>query len=315
MNTTWYEIAVFFAGTLIKMVPQFLFVTFLAGLTLQYIPIESLKERLDGQEGLGGMIAASVLGFITPFCSCGSLPVIAGMVAADIPLDILTAFMFASPFPIEVALVFLGPTMGWGYAATFAAAGSLIAIFSGQLIRRLRWSDQLREEAQLFGMLSIYNDESNETESGSGEGAETSALDGFLKKIWASVKYAFHFLKELFPNVLFGAAIGAFIHGFLPKGLIESFLGGNSLIAVPLAAILGVPLYVSILPVIPIMITLNMSGVSTGAIIAFLVTATSISPPEVVMLRGMFKDKYLVLFIGMVTLGGILTGYLFNIII
>ena len=122
------------------------------------------------------------------------------------------------------------------------------------------------------------------------------------------------FFKRMFLYVLVGSAMGAIIYGFVPEELLATYMGGSSILAVPIAALIGVPLYVSIIPVIPIILSLSTKGVSTGAVIAFMITATSISPPELIMLSGMFKRKYLLLFVAMMIFGAIVTGYVFNMI-
>ena len=139
-----------------------------------------------------------------------------------------------------------------------------------------------------------------------------------LPLIWqvaASISYSVGFLKKLFLFVVLGAAMGAVIHGYLPETLLATYLGGSSLYAVPLAALIGVPLYVGIVPMIPIILSLSTKGVSMGALIAFRITAAARSPPEIIMLSGMFKRKYIGFFVGMVIAGAIVTGYLFNVLI
>lgn len=359
----------FFVNVLIEIIPLFLAVTFLAGLALEYIKPQVIRERLGGKKGITGMLSATVLGFLTPFCSCSTIPLLAGMMAAGIPLSVLTAFLFASPYPIEVGIIVLGPMFGWSFAVVFVATGAIIAILSGLLMQRLNWQSQVKddfvnglspsagaktgggcdcstgaaeEEASCCG--STASSEAKPSECGCASGAGAAAeekqcscgqpkpesqqgsccaaaapsppevRDGFPQKARRAAVYSLNFLKRMFLFILLGATMGALIYGFVPEDLLATYMGGSSLLAVPIAALIGVPLYVSIIPVIPIVLSLSAKGVSTGAVIAFMITATSISPPELIMLSGMFKRRYLALFVVMMIVGAIVTGYMFNLI-
>lgn len=383
----------FFVTVLIEIIPLFLAVTFLAGLALEYITPQIIREKLGGKKGITGILSATVLGFITPFCSCSTIPLLAGMMAAGIPIGVLTAFLFASPYPIEVGIIVLGPMFGWAFGVAFVATGAIIAVISGLLLQRINWQDQIKDDfikglkphgqsaggnggeeapsccgdqAVVSTGCACDKDEAvapkeeagcacgagekgdlTGSECGCGEepriefccdsgekpiveetccscGAEseqhdstplnTSVKDGFPQKAKRAALYSLTFFKRMFLYVLVGSAMGAIIYGFVPEEFLVTYMGGSSILAVPIAALIGVPLYVSIIPVIPIILSLSAKGVSTGAVIAFMITATSISPPELVMLSGMFKRKYLLLFVAMMIFGAIVTGYVFNMI-
>ena len=372
----------FFITVLIEIIPLFLAVTFLAGLALEYISPQIIKEKLGGKKGITGILAATALGFVTPFCSCSTIPLLAGMMAAGIPISVLTAFLFASPYPVEVGILVLGPMFGWTFAVAFVATGAILAVISGLLLQRLNWQDQVKDD--FIKGLALKN-KSEETKSacdcggkeendlkptgcgcsveennkpsikdtsecgcrvedgqpscscGAAEqqdakkagcecGAKTeevtssleqppsSIQDGFLQKAKRAALYSLSFFRRMFLFILAGSMMGAIIYGFVPEDLLATYMGGTSLLAVPIAALIGVPLYVSIIPVIPIILSLNAKGVSTGAVIAFMITATSISPPELIMLSGMFKRRYIALFVTMMIIGAIVTGYVFNFI-
>jgi len=312
LDSNIYETGRFFLYILSEIIPLFLASTFLIGLSLEYISPDTLQKNLGNKKGILGMISAAIFGFITPFCSCSSIPVLAGMVAAGLPIGMLTTFLVASPYPVEVALLILGPLFGYNFALTFGLAGVVIALGAGTYAHVRKWDDQVREEAVLFTPQSFEKDDS---ESCGCSEPESPKNDGFMEKSKRAVVYSFAFLRKLFGFVVLGSLIGAVIHGYLPEDLLASYLGGSSFIAVPLAALIGIPLYVGIVPMIPVVFSLSTKGVSMGALIAFLITATSLSPPELIMLSGMFKRKYLVFFVLMVVVGAILTGYFFNILI
>jgi hypothetical protein len=354
----------FFVNVLIEIIPLFLAVTFLAGLALEYIKPKVIRERLGGKKGITGILSATVLGFVTPFCSCSTIPLLAGMMAAGIPLSILTAFLFASPYPIEVGVIVLGPMFGWSFAIVFVATGAVIAILSGLLMQRLNWQNQVKDDfvnglspaghpeagagcncsagddGEKAGCCdSTTQEEAKASECGCAaeeekkcscrqpepepqqksccavaEPSPSEVKDGFPQKARRAALYSLNFFKRMFLFILLGSTMGALIYGFVPADLLATYMGGSSLLAVPIAALIGVPLYVSIIPVIPIILSLSAKGVSTGAVIAFMITATSISPPELIMLSGMFKRRYLGLFVVMMIVGAIVTGYMFNLI-
>jgi hypothetical protein len=293
----------FFITILLEIVPLFLVATFLAGLSLEYVSPETLRKHLGGRRSLRGMLLATGFGFVTPFCSCSTIPVLAGMMAAGIPIGVLTAFLFASPYPIEVGLIVLGPIFGWAFAIIFSATGALIAFLSGILIQALGWQNQVKQMPA-----PAESSESTNTE------APLMLESGFRIKVKRSILYAIGFLRKLGLYIIVGTAVGALIYGFLPEALVVEYAGSSSLFAVPIGALIGVPLYVSIIPVIPIIYSLHLKGVSAGAVIAFLITATAISPPELMMLSGLFKKKFLIAFVLIMIIGAIATGYLFNVI-
>jgi uncharacterized membrane protein YraQ (UPF0718 family) len=306
LDSNIYETGRFFLYIMAEIIPLFLASTFLIGLSMEYISVDTLQNNLGNKKGFLGMVSAAVFGFITPFCSCSSIPVLAGMVAAGLPIGILTTFLVASPYPIEVALLILGPMFGYRFALTFGIAGAVIALAAGYYAHSQNWGDQVKDEAVLFAPMQFSEDEGSESETPN---------EGFTQKMVKAGQYSVGFLKKLFGFVVLSAAIGAIIHGYLPEDLLANYLGGASIVAVPIAALIGVPLYVGIVPMIPVVFSLSTKGVSMGALIAFLITATALSPPEIIMLSGMFKRKYLVFFVSMVILGAILTGYFFNFVL
>ncbi len=346
MDAALLNTLTFFVNVLIEIIPLFLVVTFLAGLALEYIKPAMIRERLGGKKGVTGLLAATILGFITPFCSCSTIPLLAGMLAAGIPISVLTAFLFASPYPVEVGMIVLGPMFGWAFAVAFVATGAIIAVLSGLLLQRLDWQDQIRgdfikglkPEAESDCGCGAEKSEPEANQASCGCNAEESVAeeqscgcgaelkqessccgqsaappaDDFPQKARRAALYSFTFFKRMIPFILLGCGMGAIIYGFVPEDLLATYMGGGSILAVPIAALIGVPLYVSIIPIIPIILGLSAKGVSNGAVIAFMITATSISPPELIMLSGMFKKKYLMLFVAMMIVGAIITGYIFN---
>jgi uncharacterized membrane protein YraQ (UPF0718 family) len=295
----------FFIKILLELIPLFFLITFLSGLILEYVSPEMIRNVLGGKRGTAGRLAAIFLGFVTPFCSCSTIPMLAGMVGAGVPVGILTTFLFASPYPVEIAILVLGPLFGWVFAIAFFVAGGVIAYVAGLLVDRAGWDDQVKEIAA--PPVSVDDIDL--------DGITLMIDDGF----WAKMKRAWHYAVDFFKGVavyiVVGSAVGALIYGFLPENFIVQYAGGASLVAVPIAALIGAPLYLSAAAVIPIIYSLSLKGMNNGAIIAFLITATSISPPELIMLASLFKRKYIITYILTMILGAVITGYLLNLIV
>lgn len=294
----------FFLTILAELIPLFFIITFLSGLFLEYISPEKIRRVLGGNKGLSGRLTAILLGFVTPFCSCSTIPMLAGMVGAGVPVGILTTFLFASPYPVEIAIVVLGPLFGIAFAIAFFVAGGVVAYVGGWLADQAGWDDQIKSIA-----LPVPYEESIALD-------EVTLMldDGFLTKVKRAWQYAIVFFKKVTLYIIVGSAFGALIYGFLPEDLVVAYAGGTSVLAIPIAALIGGPLYLSAAAVIPIVYSLSLKGMSSGAIIAFLITATSISPPELIMLSAMFKRKYVIAFVVVMILGAIITGYVVSLV-
>jgi len=302
----------FFLIIMAELIPLFLIVTFLSGLALEYISPETLRAKLSGRKGLVGQTAAMGLGWVTPFCSCSTIPILASMVKAGIPIGIMTTFLYASPYPVEIAIPILAPLFGLPTAAAFMIAGGAIALTMGVVVERLGWQRQIKTAVveTTAGELVEVN-----VDLGGDGGLFVVAIDDSFKgkaaRAWA---YTLDFARKLLPIIIISSAIGALIYGFIPEEWILRYAGGTSFWVVPIAALIGVPLYVNAAAVVPIIYSLSLKGMSEGAVIAFLITATTISPPEIIMLSALFKQKYVWAFALAMIVGAIITGYLFNLI-
>jgi len=295
----------FFLIILAELIPLFLLVTFLSGLALEYISPDKLRERLSGRKGIWGQIIAMVLGWVTPFCSCSTVPVLASMVKAGIPIGIMTTFLYASPYPVEIAIPILAPLFGLPVALAFLVVGGIMALIGGILVKQLNWQDQVKIE---------MGENPGTAQSGSTplNLAFIDIDDSFTARCKRAWDYTIGFAKKLLLIIVISSAAGALIYGFIPEEFILKYAGGTGLLVVPIAALIGVPLYVNVAAVIPIIYSLSLKGMSEGAVLAFLITATTISPPELFMLSALFKKKYVFAFTVAMVIGAILTGYLLN---
>lgn len=297
----------FFLLILAELIPLFLLVTFLSGLALEYISPEKLREKLSGRKGIWGQLISMMLGWVTPFCSCSTVPVLASMVKAGIPIGIMTTFLYASPYPVEIAIPILAPLFGLPVALAFLIVGGIMALAGGFLVQKLGWQDQVKID---------MGDNSGAAQSASNT-LDLPMIDideSFKAKCKRAWDYTIGFAKKLLLIIVISSAVGALIYGFIPEEFILKYAGGSGLFVVPIAALIGVPLYVNVAAVIPIIYSLSLKGMSEGAVLAFLITATTISPPELFMLSALFKKKYVFAFTIAMIIGAILTGYLLNLI-
>jgi uncharacterized protein len=295
----------FFLIILAELVPLFLLVTFLSGLALEYISPEALRKKLSGKTGFVGQLLSLGLGWVTPFCSCSTVPVLASMVKAGIPIGVMTTFLYASPYPVEIAIPILAPLFGVPVATAFLVVGGLMALAGGLLVKRLNWQDQVKVE--------IENNSQPTAETTSESMLPVVTIDeSFKGKCIRAWDYTIGFARKLLLIIIISSAIGALIYGFIPEEFILKYAGGSGLWVVPIAALMGVPLYVNVAAIVPIIYSLSLKGMSDGAVIAFLITATTISPPELLMLSALFKKKYMIAFTIAMIIGAIITGYVLN---
>ena len=302
----------FFLIIMAELIPLFLIVTFLSGLALEYISPEKLRRGLSRRKGIVGQTAAMGLGWVTPFCSCSTIPILASMVKAGIPIGIMTTFLYASPYPIEIAIPILAPLFGLPTAAAFMIAGGAIALTMGVVVERLGWQRQIK--AAVIETAAGELVEVNVDFGGDGGLFVVAIDDSFKGKAASAWAYTLDFARKLLPIIILSSAIGALIYGFIPEEWILRYAGGTSPWVVPIAALIGVPLYVNAAAVVPIIYSLSLKGMSEGAVIAFLITATTISPPEILMLSALFKQKYVWAFVLAMIVGAVITGYVFNLI-
>jgi uncharacterized protein len=272
-------------------------VVYLVGLLRSFINPQKTRKFLAGKSELIGNIFAALLGIITPFCSCSAVPLFIGFVTAGIPLGVTFSFLISAPMINEIALVLLYGFLGWKIAAIYLAMGLSIAILSGIIIGRLcpekhleDWVKKIRAEESSSEKLPI-----NWRERVSFGAA---AVTDILRRIWFFV--------------LIGIVVGAIIHGYVPQSFMAAMMGTKTWWSVPLAVILGIPLYSNAAGIIPIVEALIGKGAAIGTVLAFMMSVIALSLPEMLILRKVLKPKLLFLFALIVTLGIIVVGYLFN---
>jgi uncharacterized membrane protein YraQ (UPF0718 family) len=271
-------------------------VVFGVGMVRSFVTPERTRRILAGKREWSGNILAALLGIATPFCSCSAVPMFIGFVTAGVPLGVTFSFLVASPMINEVALVLLFGLFGWKVAAIYAGTGVLIAVMAGWIIGRLR----LEKWVEPW----VY-----ETKVGTAEEERAMTWEGRLRFGLDSVR---DIVGKVWLYVLLGIAVGAGIHGYVPEGFLASFMGKSAWWAVPLAVLLGVPMYSNAAGIIPVVQALLEKGAALGTVLAFMMAVIGLSLPEAVILRKVLTMRLLLTFFGVVALGILIVGYVFN---
>ncbi|MDD6485090.1 MAG: permease [Clostridiales bacterium] len=260
-----------------------------------YFPPERSRQILGRFHGLGANTAAALLGTVTPFCSCSSIPLFMGFTSAGLPLGVTFSFLISSPMVDLGSLVLLMSIFGWKVAVCYVAVGLIIAVLGGTLIERLNLDNQVEEFIR----------------SGKSFNLPQAKLN-FKERLEYAKKQVLSTAKKVFPYVLIGVGIGAVIHNWIPDRFIIKILGSENPFGTVIATVAGVPMYADIFGTIPIAEALLKKGAQLGVVLSFMMGVTTLSLPSMVMLRKAVKPKLLTIFIGICTLGIILVGYFFN---
>ena len=260
-----------------------------------YFPPERTKRILGRFHGIGANCIAALLGTVTPFCSCSSIPLFIGFTSAGLPLGVTFSFLISSPMVDLGSLVLLMSIFGWKVAIMYVLLGLVIAVIGGTMIEKLRLDDQVEDYIRKGRAMDLLQDEPTFTDR--------------MKYAWEQVVST---AKKVFPYVLVGVGIGAFIHNWIPEDFIIRLLGGNNPFGVIIATIAGVPMYADIFGTIPIAEALLAKGALLGVVLSFMMGVTTLSLPSIIMLRKAVKPKLLGIFVAICTIGIIIVGYFFN---
>lgn len=260
-----------------------------------YFPPERSKKILGRFTGLGARIVAALLGTVTPFCSCSSIPLFIGFTSAGLPLGVTFSFLISSPMVDLGSLVLLMSIFGWKVAVVYVVLGLVIAVAGGTLIEKLRLEDQVQDFIRNGKAIDLPQEELHFRDR--------------LKYAWEQVVST---AQKVFPYVLIGVGIGAVIHNWIPEAWVIKALGGNNPFGVIIAAICGIPMYADIFGTIPIAEALLSKGALLGVVLAFMMGVTTLSLPSMIMLKKAVKTKLLTIFVSICTVGIILVGYFFN---
>lgn len=286
----------FFIYDTLKISILLMFLIFIISYIQTYFSPERTKQILSKYNGIWGNILSALLGTVTPFCSCSSIPIFIGFTSAGLPLGMTFSFLISSPLVDLGSLVLLTSIFGFKIAVAYVIVGLVIAVAGGTVIGKLKLENHL--EPKLFGKA---------------EKLDNTSYDSRKKRCKFALSEAWETWKYVIKFILIGVAVGAVIHNWIPDNIIETILGNKNPFSVIIASLVGIPMYADIFGTIPIAEALYFKGVGIGTVLSFMMSVTALSLPSMIMLRKVVKPKLLGIFIGIVTLGIIIMGYLFNI--
>lgn len=286
----------FFVYDTIKILILLSVIIFIVSIIRSYLPPEKIRLILSHKNQYTGNVLASLFGIITPFCSCSAVPLFLGFVQAGVPLGVTFSFLVASPMINEVALILLLGMFGWKIALIYIISGLVISILSGIVIGKMKVED-LIESFVFENKVDINSNLLKMT---------------WEKRISYAKNYTFSILRKVWPYIIIGIGIGAFIHGYVPADFLVQYAGADKWYAVPLAVLIGIPLYSNAAGIIPLISVLTEKGVALGTTLSFMMAVTALSLPEFMILKRVMKIKLILIFAGIVGIGIVFTGYLFN---
>lgn len=289
----------FFLFEMPKVLLLLTLVVFGVGIVRSFFTPERTRKILAGRRESVGNVLAALLGVVTPFCSCSAVPLFIGFVTAGVPLGVTFSFLISAPMVNEIALVLLLGMFGWKVAGLYMGTGLLIAIIAGWVIGRLHLEKHVEGWVYQMQVGEASDEESpdwpNRIEYGK------NAVRDIVGKVWL--------------YVVLGIAVGAGIHGYVPTNALASLMGKSAWWSVPLSVLIGVPMYSNAAGIIPIVKALLEKGAALGTVLAFMMAVIGLSLPETIILRKVLKPKLIAAFIGVVALGILLVGYLFNLLL
>ena len=300
-HSYWGDAINFFIYDVIKIGLLLIVINYLMAVIRYHFPMEKVRDMLTKRRWFGlEYLMAALLGVVTPFCSCSSIPLFIGFIGAGIPLGVTFAFLISSPLINESSLYLFPAMFGMNVTVIYNVVGIIIAVLGGILIQRLGVEKYVKPE-----LLKFKSKSQVETE----HGGSSLRLKELTKYLW---KDGMVITKNVFPYVILGVGIGALIHGFVPASFVERYLSMKTWWAVPMATFLGAPLYANSVSVIPVMQALVEKGIPLGTALAFMTAIVTVSIPEFMILKKVMKWQLLALFFGITIVGIMIMGYVFN---
>lgn len=276
-------------------------IVFVMGIVQTFFAPERTRALLAGKRTGVGNVLAALLGIVTPFCSCSAVPLFIGLLSAGVPLGITFSFLISAPMVNEVALALLFGMFGWKVAGLYLGMGLLVAIVAGLVIGRLGMEKHLEDWVQAIAR-------------GDATPVQDEGLN-WVQRFEAGWGHVREIVGKLWPYVIVGIALGAGIHGYVPEDFMASIMGRDAWWSVPVAVLLGVPMYTNAAGVIPIVEALIGKGAALGTVLAFMMSVIALSAPEMIILRKALKPRLIATFAGVVAFGILLVGYVFNLVL
>ena len=294
-SNRWVNGLRFFLYDTLKIMVLLGFLIFVISYIQSYFPPERTRRILVRFHGIGADIIAALLGTVTPFCSCSSIPLFMGFTSAGLPLGVTFSFLISSPMVDLGSLVLLMSIFGWEIAVLYVALGLVIAVAGGRIIEKLRLENQVHDFIRNASVIDVPREELR-----------------FKDRIKYAREQVLATVKKVAPYILLGVGIGAVIHNWIPGNIIVSLLGSKNPFGVVLATIVGIPIYADLFGTIPIAEALLAKGALLGVVLSFMMAVTTLSLPSMIMLRKAVKPKLLGIFVAICTAGIIVVGYFFN---
>ena len=288
------DVLYMFTYLLLQLTILFIAISYLVGVLQLYIPPEKIRNVLSSKHGKGYVIAA-FMGAITPFCSCSTIPFLKGLIRANAGFGPMMVFLFSSPLLNPILIVLFAVTFSFKIAAIYFAMSMGISIVAGIALEKLGFEKYIIVPEDV--------EEKSSCRSGS------SVTPNKWKKLWVEVWKDF---KQAFPYLLVGVSLGAIIHGFVPTDFIANYAGSDNPLAIPFAAVIGIPLYTRAIVMIPLAAAFVAKGMGIGAVMAFVIGSAGASIPELILLRSLFKTQMIIAFILVVLSMAITTGFVFS---
>jgi len=287
----------FFVYDTVKILFLLFVLIFLIGVIRTYLPRQRIKQWM-GRKGLAGNLFAALFGAITPFCSCSSIPIFLGFLEAGIPLGVTFSFLISSPLINEYLVILMLGFFGWKITVLYVASGIFIGVVSGIIMGKMNL------ERYLVADLINKGEESADAES----------YPKFADRLKFGWNESVSITQKIWVWVLIGVGVGAFIHNYVPQETIQGIIAKTGIFSVPMATLIGVPMYGSCAAIVPIAVVLFQKGIPLGTALAFMMAIAALSLPEAIMLRRAMTLKLILIFFGITTAAIIFTGYAFNIL-
>ncbi len=287
----------FFIYEVPKVMMLLVLIIFVVGIIRTYFSPEKTRKALEGKSLFAGNVMASFLGIVTPFCSCSAIPLFLGFVEAGIPLGVTFSFLIAAPMINEVALVLLIGLFGWKVALIYVLTGLSIAIMAGFILEKLKLTRYVADW--------VYKTHSKQV-------LEEEESLNFNQRIAAGGVVVKEIVGKIWIYIILGIAVGAGAHGFVPDEYLAGALGNQNWYSIPLAILVGIPLYSNAAGIIPIVSVLIEKGVTLGTALAFMMSVIGLSLPEIIILKKVLKWQLIGVFVGVVALGILIVGFIFN---
>ncbi|HWQ26106.1 MAG TPA: permease [Chlorobaculum sp.] len=274
-------------------------VVFVMGVVHTFVSPEKTRAILSGRRTGAGNVLAASLGIVTPFCSCSAVPLFIGFLQAGVPLGVTFSFLISAPMVNEVAIALLFGMFGWNVALLYMTMGLLVAIFAGMVIGKLGMERYLEEWVRQLQNSSVSAD------------FEADAIN-WTHRLHEGVKHVREIVGKVWLYIVLGVGLGAGIHGYVPENLIASLMGKSAWWSVPAAVLIGVPMYSNAAGILPVVQALLGKGAALGTVLAFMMSVIALSAPEMIILRKVLKPQLIAIFAGIVAIGIMLVGFVFN---